>query len=376
MIEVHSNSLQEYELIKGTFDNIKQSVLSKIKRNTTWKFLDEFFSLLDYLTCFFNQISQTYHVLPNTIENKELFLNNLIKINRDLFEVNLIKFIEKVSKDDIIPLPKHDNKKAFSKSPINKPIFNHNSNQFMKINNDNKQTSRCDISFDKTTNSKLIKNVNKGIYKKNHNNNTNRNSNSNNNNNEGKIFKVQPFKDMKSKALVNKRSKMNVNINNCSNMNQNRSGSVHVGNDLHFKTMNNSREKDLFTINDETYTKDCVESINTFPNKEINIYIKPKTKEQNVKTLTPKKLNKRINNFSANDILCLSADKSTESKYKKIGNIPFKDDKIPSKVHICNTATETKPGEDEEIHSNNNNNSNSNNNNTNSIEVINSDIEN
>ena len=56
--------------------------------------------------------------------------------------------------------------------------------------------------------------------------------------------------------------------------------------------------------------------------------------------------------------------------------IPFKDDKIPSKVHICNTATETKPGEDEEIHSNNNNNSNSNNNNTNSIEVINSDIEN
>ena len=40
-------------------------------------------------------------------------------------------------------------------------------------------------------------------------------------NNEGKIFKVQPFKDMKSKALVNKRSKMNVNINNCSNRTNN-----------------------------------------------------------------------------------------------------------------------------------------------------------
>jgi hypothetical protein len=89
--------IKEYELIKQTFEDVKKTIRCKIQNTKyNWKYLEEFYDILDLLICFFNQISQTFRGMPNTIKHKQTILHNLIKINKELFEGNVIKFIKKI----------------------------------------------------------------------------------------------------------------------------------------------------------------------------------------------------------------------------------------------------------------------------------------
>ena len=155
--------IKEYELIKQTFEDIKTTIRCKLKNTKyNWKYLDDFYGILDFLICFFNQISQTFRGLPNTIKNKQTIIQNLIKINRDLFEGNIIKFIEKIINNN--------NNECVSKGIA--PFMNNNVQsfneiapcltQYCTINNGNNYCSvKCNNNNIK---SKRIININPSIY--------------------------------------------------------------------------------------------------------------------------------------------------------------------------------------------------------------------
>lgn len=94
-----SEMLEEYKIIRETFDEIKSEISKKINNpknpSDKWEYLDDFFNILDFQIMFVNQISQTFRGIEESIRYKDKIINNLVKINKDMCQKMILNFIDK-----------------------------------------------------------------------------------------------------------------------------------------------------------------------------------------------------------------------------------------------------------------------------------------